>query len=153
MIKQLISNVEDKISQRQSENNFTKVKNLLNTMNSEEGLNNVGFWKVRRKLCPRRKEPPIAKRDESGNLISGTEALKMLYLNTYKERLKHREIDPKFSDIYLLKTELWRNRLKIVEKVKSDSWSLACLDRVLSDLKNNKAADPTGVIQRRLFRN
>jgi len=43
--------------------------------------------------------------------------------------------------------------LKIVEKVKSDSWSLACLDRVLSDLKNNKAADPTGVIQRRLFRN
>ena len=145
MVKKLISKIEDKMSQLQSESNFTTVTKYLHTISSEDGLNHTGFWKVRKKLCPRKEEPPMAKRDTSGNLICGSEALKMLYVDTYKERLKHREIEPKFLDVYLLKTELWRQRLETVTNIKSDPWSLNNLERVLVDLKKNKAMDPNGM--------
>ena len=52
----------------------------------------IGMWKVKKKLCPRPKDPPTAKRDDFGNLITAPSALKNLYLPTYKNRLQYRKI-------------------------------------------------------------
>ena len=152
MLDKFILKLNETTSQIESESNYFRVKNYLNVLSSEGKLNHIGFWKMRRKLCLQKQEPPMAKRDSHGNLVCGPEALKTLYLSTYKTRLKHRKMDPKFIDIFELKTELWKRRLNIVEAVKSEAWSLVSLEKVLVGLKNNKSADPNG-ISNELFKN
>ena len=41
----------------------------------------------------------MAKRDKNGTLITSPGLLKSVYLETYKERLKAREIKPELSEI------------------------------------------------------
>ena len=52
-------------------------------------------------------DPPMAKVDKLGNLITAPEALKSLYLQTYVERLRHREIKADYVINHQKKTELW----------------------------------------------
>ena len=49
----------------------------------------------------------MAKRDKNGNLITYPNLLKKLYVDTYKERLKIREIKPELLDLYFLKSEFF----------------------------------------------
>ena len=57
----------------------------------------VGFWKIKKKLCPRAQEPPMAKRNENGILISSPNLLKNLYLQTYQHRLRQREMKEEYT--------------------------------------------------------
>ena len=91
-------------------------------------------------------EPPTAKLDSAGNLITSPNLLKKLYCDTYAERLKHREIKPSLQDLFFLKTELWKLRLKELKESKSEFWTLEELEKVLKKLKNNKTRDPHGLI-------
>ena len=50
----------------------------------------TGFWKLKRILCDNKKQPPMAKMDKNGNLITRPDKLKDLYLETYRQRLAHR---------------------------------------------------------------
>ena len=64
-----------------------------------------GFWKLKRKLIPRSTDPPSAKLDDKGNLITSSAALKSLYSKTYKERLRQRDMRAEYMDIYFLNSE------------------------------------------------
>ena len=88
----------------------------------------------------------MAKRDSKGNLITSPLLLKKLYMDTYKERLRSREMKPELADIYCLKSELWDLKLKELEETKTSKWTIEDLDRVLKDLKTNKTRDPHGFI-------
>ena len=70
------------------------------------------MWKLKAKLLPRPRDPPMAKNDLHGNLITTKGALKKLYLDTYVYRLRNREMKSDFKDILELKTLLWSERLK-----------------------------------------
>ena len=37
------------------------------------------MWKLRKKICPKKVEPPVAKKDENGDIISEPSQLKKLY--------------------------------------------------------------------------
>ena len=51
------------------------------------------MWKIKQKVCPKTDgNYPIAKMDTNGDLITNKSELKCLYVKTYKERLRHREI-------------------------------------------------------------
>ena len=54
------------------------------------------MWKLKNQLVPKERDPPMVKMDNQGNLITAPEALRKLYLGTYVERLKHREIKVNF---------------------------------------------------------
>ena len=43
----------------------------------------LGLWKLKQKRCPQRTDPPMAKLDMTGNLVTTTEGLKNLYLIHY----------------------------------------------------------------------
>ena len=62
-------------------NNAQKVKKYLDCVGNGQFLNQIGFWKLKRKMCLNQKKPPTAKRDANGNLISSNEGLKNLYLD------------------------------------------------------------------------
>ena len=104
------------------------------------------MWKLKNQLVPKERDPPMAKMDNQGNLITAPEALRKLYLGTYVERLKHREIKANFSSNYLKKVELWEMRFDYLKNNITQDWSEKELTHALKSLKNNKARDPNGLI-------
>ena len=111
----------------------------------------IGFWKLKKKLCPIPTDPPMAKLDNSGNLITNPDGLKKIYLQTYASRLAPRLIKDEYRDIFLLKTELWQQRHIIIRNIISSDWTQKHLHKVLASLKNNKAIDPDG-LQNEIFK-
>ena len=63
-----------------------------------EGFSQAKTWKLKKKLSPKNTiDPPAAKKDEHGNLVTDREALGELYLQTYKQRLQPNLISEKYG--------------------------------------------------------
>ena len=75
-------------------------------------------------MLPKAADPPIAKRDESGMLVTAPNLLKSLYLRTYQQRLRQREMKPELMDVFFLKKELWESRLEELAKNKTEPWTI-----------------------------
>ena len=79
-----IKHLDKIISKLSSDRNAEIVKQQLGHLNDPNGsFSRNGMWKVKAKLLPRQRDPPTAKRDSQGNIITKTESLKQLYLDTY----------------------------------------------------------------------
>ena len=102
--------------------------------------------KIRSKLFPQISDPPMAKKDDKGNLITAVQPLKKLYLDTYVHRLRHRPIREELHDLFKLKNYLWEGRLEQLKRNVSKPWTLTDLDKVIKSLKNNQTRDPHGMI-------
>ena len=109
--------------------------------------NTNGIWNLKKKYFPRKSKLSIlAKKNENEKLISNPEELKSIYLKTYINRLRHRDIKPGFQNIKLLKEYLCAKRLEMTAQYKATRPTRNKLDQVLKKLKNNKARDPFGLI-------
>ena len=84
--------------------------------------------------------------DKSGNLVTNPERLKDLYIDGYVERLSQRLVKPELLRLKTLREELFQQRLAISKQNVSPEWTMKDLDKVLSQLKKRKAADPTGLV-------
>ena len=72
--------------------------------NAVDNFSQNGMWKLRNKLHPSKQvDPPMAKKDAKGNVITAPHLLKKLYLDTYKDRLRHRDMKKEFEHVYYLK--------------------------------------------------
>jgi hypothetical protein len=75
--------VNDRISALLSVKNSKIIKEQIGQITSLDGnFSQLGMWRVKSKLFPQKCDPPVAKRDESGNLITAAQPLKKLYLST-----------------------------------------------------------------------
>ena len=101
-----IHEIEKAISKLSAERNCQIVKTYIKGLGTSEGnFSQIGMWKLKNKLMPKEMDPPMAKVDKLGNLITAPEALKNLYLQTYVERLRHREIKDDYISNYQKKIE------------------------------------------------
>ena len=142
-----LEEVEKFLDEQCGKKNAETVKNHISSMETIEGnFCQLGMWKIKRKLCPQIPDPPMAKVDENGSLVTAPNLLKDLYLKTYVNRLSHRQMKPEYNDIYYLKMELWSSRLKLLRNTKTPPWKMKHLDAVLKSLKTNKTMDPHGII-------
>ena len=114
--------------------------------NSKGNFNQLGMWRLKSKLWPKEQDPPIAKFDEKGNLITNPEALKKLYLNHYVQRLEHRKIKDDFVQNYEKKVKLWQLRFDRLKATQSADWVIKDLRIAVKSLKNNKTRDPSGLL-------
>ena len=139
--------VESDISEMCAQQNVEKIRDQIgNLSNLKGGFSGIGMWKLKKKLLPPSRDPPMAKRDASGNIITAPEALKKLYLETYVHRLRHRPIMPGLEALKQLKEDLWERRLKILKQNKTPEWKSEEVKKILDSLKDNKARDPSGLI-------
>ena len=81
----------------------------------------------------------MAKRDKSGNIVTAPEAIKNLYIDTYMDRLRNRDMKLELMDIYFLKMKLWDTRNEDLKSKKTKLWNLNDLDAAIKSLKNNKS--------------
>ena len=102
-----LEKLESEISKIVVEDNRNKVVENFSSLKKHDGTTNTsGVWKIVRKVFPKNNETlPFAKKDFDGNLISSQNDLKKLYLNTFQNRLRHRQIKPGLEDLKTLKEE------------------------------------------------
>ena len=142
-----LEDVEHFLDEHCGEKNAETLKSHMNNIECLDGnFSQLGFWKLKKKLCPQITDPPMAKIDSNGSLVTAPNMLKNLYVETYKKRLKHRIIKPELNDVYCLKMELLRSRLVLMKSIKTPRWKKKNLDDVLKSLKNNKTMDPLGMV-------
>ena len=112
-----------------------------------EGFNQAKTWTLNKKLSPKNTEdPPMAKKDANGALITDKKMLEKLYLETYVDRLKPNEITPGLEKLESLKEYLFKLRYDICKTKKTNQWTIEDLEKSLKSLKNNKARDAHGHI-------
>ena len=87
---------------------------------------------------PKEQDPPMAKFDAKGNLITAPQALKSLYVDHYAKRLEHRSIKSNYIKNYDKKITLWQMRSERLRQTKSDDWTSKDLKDTLKSLKSNK---------------
>ena len=115
-LKRNIDMIENEISIICSEQNSKIVKeHLAELSNNEDQVCRLNMWRLRQRLCPRNIDPPMAKKDANGQLVSEPVKLKQLYVSTYKKRLRHRDIRPEYKQIESLKNYLFNIRLSVAK--------------------------------------
>ena len=101
------------MSKLSADRNIKIVNEYIGSLEDVEGrFNPIGMWRLKNKLLPREYDPPMAKKDKFGNLITAPDALKNLYVETYQERLKHRKIQEEYFENYEKKVKLWELRFE-----------------------------------------
>ena len=144
-IKEKIKVIENEISLRCSEKNVSIVKHHIEELsNGEDQVCRLNMWRLKNKLCPRNSDPPMAKKNSDGFLVSDPDSLKQLYVETYKQRLKHRIMRPGYEDLEHLKSFLFNIRLSLSKRIKSEPWTPSQLMKVLKSLKAGKSCDALG---------
>ena len=143
-----LENIMEQISDHCSDKNKQIVENLIGDFDTGlEGFNQIRTWILKKRLAPKNViDPPAAKKDISGKLITDRNKLKNLYLETYKARLTPNAISDDLEDLKSLKEYLFSIRKRLAEQEISEDWSLSDLENVLKHLKNDKARDAHGHI-------
>ena len=143
-----LATVNDKISAICAEKNRNIVNEYLKDKNDTvEGFNQAKTWSMKKKLAPKNTiDPPAAKKDEEGNLVTNKEELENLYLRTYQRRLQPNPVSEEFQELKMLKEYLLDIQLKLARTKVTKDWTLDDLNKALKSFKNNKARDYHGHI-------
>ena len=72
-----LESIEKELIEISAANNAKFVKESLDTIQTSQGtFDQLGFWKLKQKLIPMAQDPPMAKHDKNGNIITSPAALK-----------------------------------------------------------------------------
>ena len=71
-----LSKVEEELANKCAEDNYNKIMDEIKGIDCEDGGVNPGkLWNLKRKLCPKNRDPPTAMLDPNGNLITSPVAI------------------------------------------------------------------------------
>ena len=145
IISNKIKQLDDDLSEQFSAENATKIKTQVEKLSKSNGeMSRIGAWEVKKNICPRPQDPPMAKKDSKGNLITVPMNIKKLYLECFEDRLRNREMLPWLQDLREVKEDLWNRRFELLSQIETPDWDVKQLTKVLKSLKRNKARDPLG---------
>ena len=146
-----LKEVTDTLAER-GEQNFNKLKEELAKLKSKCGLDAKQLWKLKKRLCPKTRDPPTAMLDKYDNLLTSDSAIQNRALEVFTERLDNNKISPALKDLENDTNELCKMRLKASKKNRSDPWTISDLEEALKQLDNNKSRDAEGFANE-LFKN
>ena len=110
-----LTEIECDIQQHCATENSQSIKNQVQGLcNFSGGFSANGLWKIKNKVISKQKDPPMAKKDSTGNLVTAPTQLKKLYKEEYVHRLRHREINTDLKLLKNLKDDLWERRFDIL---------------------------------------
>ena len=147
-INDKIDVVNDNISDICAAKNKKIVEDFLeHASDGIDGFNQPKTWKMKNILAPKHTfDPPAAKLDNNGNLISDLKSLESLYLETYVDRLKPNKIEDDLENLENLKEYLFKLSYTLAKNEKTPDWTFDDLHEALKSFKNKKARDANGHI-------
>ena len=125
--KEELEKINDELGDRLGKNNFNLLKTELNEIDSEKDINTDKIWKMKKKFSPKARDPPAAKKDASGNLITTSLGIKRLYIETYQNRLKPNTMKEGLEDLEESKQKLFLKIIDTASKNKTEPWTKGCL--------------------------
>ena len=129
----------------EAEQKYKKVVEELKEMKPDGGkINSQVFWKLKKKVCPKSKDPPAAMFDRDGKILTTKETIENRAIEVYTERLTANEIKPHLKSYEETENMLCESRLKLSKLNKTDPWSLEDLNIAIRDLDNGKSRDAIG---------
>ena len=138
--------VENKLSEMCAEENLKKIKEEVEGINCETGgVNSGNLWKLKKKLCPKSRDPPTAMKDEDGNLVTSSDKILDIALNAYVKRLEHRPMNEELKELKKLKEKVFELKMKKAKEVQTLPWTKEQVTKVLKTLKKDKSRDPMGL--------
>ena len=141
---QLDDQVADKIFERNRKMIIEQVGSMVDTSSN---LSRIKMWKIKQRVCPKQDVTyAVAKSNKNGEMVTNKTELKNLYVETYRERLKHREMKPAYAQLKDLKENLFNVRIKLSKMRKTEHWKQSDLLKVTKHLKTKKASDPKGLV-------
>ena len=137
--------IEQDIQQHCATENAMKIREQVKGLSTlDGGFSNSGLWKIKNTVVKKHRDPPMAKKDANGNLVTTPTSLKGLYNAEYIHRLRHREINQDLLTLKSLKDDLWERRFNILCQKKTPDWSTDQVQKIMSTLDTKKARDPLG---------
>ena len=128
--------VVDKISTLCGSKNKEMVDDYIGrSEDTFEGYSQPKVWSMMKKLAPKNTiDPPAAKRDPSGKLVTDKAELEQLYLDTYVEQLTPNPIKEDFAEIFEMKDMLFDMRMEESKHEVTEDWTLDELEKILKTL-------------------
>ena len=147
-LQDTLESINNNIASISAKKNKMIVDDYLGKTNDTiEGFNQAKTWGLTKKLCPKNSiDPPCAKKNKHGQLVTDKEDLEKLYIETYTERLKPNPVKEQFAEMKSMKEYLFNINHKIAQRNPSKEWNIDDLNKALKTLKNNKARDEHGHI-------
>ena len=138
-----LRSLEENLSDIVASENVVRIEKMIKDSSSSEGkFSQSNFWKMKKSLFPEVGDPPIAKRNNAGTLVTSKSSILSLYLETFKTRLSPAIMNQDYEEIYQWKEELWRRRMMLMKEKKTPPWKMTQLNKAM---KLNKARDPHGI--------
>ena len=145
-LKETLELVVEQISDLCADKNKETVNKYIGEIDvGLDGFKQVQTWGLKKRLAPKNViDPPAAKKNATGALVTDKHELETLYLETYQSRLSPNPISKDLDELKNLKEYLFSIRKRLAETEISEDWSIKDLEKVLKSLKNNKARDAYG---------
>ena len=129
-----------------TEHNFNKLKEDLSKIKAKGVVDAKQMWKLRKKLCPKSRDPPTSILDKHGNLLTSDEAIKNRAIEVFTERLDNNVMKPHLKDPEQDTNDLCEINLKLSKNNKTEPWTMNDLDDALKNLDNEKSRDADGFV-------
>ena len=99
-----------------AEKKYDKVVKELENMKPEgRKISSQKFWKLKKSICPKTREPPAAMIDKNGNLITNNKAIEEREIEVFTERLKPNEMEDHLKSPEETENKLCEIRLKLTK--------------------------------------
>ena len=143
--KEECNRIENEIATKFSSYYSDKIEKEAAKIDTETGgFNSGSMWKLKKEMFPQSRDPPNAMLDRNGVLQTDEDSIKQASIETYKYRLRNREIKPELKELQKLKEDLFRERIKQSKQNKTPDWTMSDLNIVLNHLKKDASRDPHG---------
>ena len=139
--KNELKDINEKLANR-AEETFTKLqKDICDAKESGTKMNAQKIWKMKKKLCPRARDPAAAIVDGKGNLLTNDNAIQERAIEVYANRLKKNEMRNELKDLEETEIKLCKARLEKCKENKTEPWNIENLQKVLKQLKKDKSRE------------
>ena len=129
----------------EAERKYRTVVRELKAMKPDGGkINSQKFWKLKKKIFPKSRDPPAAMLNSKGDLLTNDREIKDRAVEVYKERLKPNKIVTYLESYEQTENKLCEMRLKLAKLNKTEPWTLQDLEQVIKDLDKDKSRDAIG---------
>ena len=139
-----LARVKEAIAE-EADKKYAKVDEELKQMKPDgRKINALKFWKLKKRICSKYRDPPTAMQDKNGKLLTNKEEIERRALEVYTDRVKPNNIEEHLKSYEELENKLCKSRLKLSKLNKTNPWTIDDLNQAIKDLDNNKSRDAIG---------
>ena len=128
-----LEDIRNEISEAEEENIKKLTEELEKLKPNSGGLNPQQMWKLRRRMCPKSRDPPCAMLDSNGNILVSDNQIQEEALKEYIKRLQPNKIEEHLKQYEKDTNDLCEERLKRCVENKTTQWTIEDLKVVLKN--------------------